>query len=658
MGLLAIISADASPARKEFATLGPAAEVAGQQVRRGISSGVSEGIGANRGAVTEFIVLLREVARGNLSRIPGTASLFFQRLGIGKLLLKDTGVAARAAAEEQDRLAKSAEGVAAKVAQIAAQTERAAVASAMKAKSSAVESAAATKAYSAAKAEQDALRASYFASLDHAAGMKAKLEAAHTALIPVDRDTMVAARAESVAADIASASAKKKLYASHAVVSALEKESNAKQVLAGLSELESRGNAKYLSDARKIAQDKLMLATNARMVADALNAEAQAATNTSMAMRLLQSPVAWAVAAFVALAAVAYSVYQNFKLAREEAENWKEITDAGRNTFANMAESTKAAADEAQAYADWLSTLTDRHEGLTAAVERTLRVMKKQHEHDKKMKEERGASKMTLSQMDIDEAKKELSAVESAKLQARRNVEQLKEDAAAAQRDQVAFNAPGGGADQLSDRSKRAKEAAELADEVRRLMLKTDIREIDPEASKSAGLQGDGPVYRNRKAGSTDVLEFELGGKHFKTAFEEAAREAQKLREEESELVATQKRIHDLLAQKERLTTEGNEELIRLTGKAEEMKEDLGFMTVDPGKVAHTPVNENQRVGAFAYTGPDSIAQVGRKQLSVLQQIAQNTTPRGGGSPTTMRVTPRGGVTYQNLPHGSPIFGP
>lgn len=81
--LKAIFSADAEPFRKELKS----AEALAAQSGRNISSSLSGHGGIRAGAMREFLVALREVGRGDFTRLPGSISILIQRLGLLKYIL-------------------------------------------------------------------------------------------------------------------------------------------------------------------------------------------------------------------------------------------------------------------------------------------------------------------------------------------------------------------------------------------------------------------------------------------------------------------------------------------------------------------------------------------------------------------------------------------
>ncbi len=88
--LKAIISADSRPLQNEFATVERLARQTGVRMQQAMSK---QHVG-NSGALRETMVLLREMGRGNWSRVPGSASILVGQLNILKFLFRDNAVEA------------------------------------------------------------------------------------------------------------------------------------------------------------------------------------------------------------------------------------------------------------------------------------------------------------------------------------------------------------------------------------------------------------------------------------------------------------------------------------------------------------------------------------------------------------------------------------
>lgn len=107
-GLMAIIGADSTPMKRELQAVQRMARDAGVNIQRGISGGSSGGHGGQSGVIRESVVLLREISRGNWTRVPGSVSILLQRMGILNLILKDGAGASRILADAWQRQAEVA----------------------------------------------------------------------------------------------------------------------------------------------------------------------------------------------------------------------------------------------------------------------------------------------------------------------------------------------------------------------------------------------------------------------------------------------------------------------------------------------------------------------------------------------------------------------
>ena len=94
MGLRAVITADASQMAREFKQVEAISKRAGDNIQRNIAGASSAHMGSS-GAIRETMVLMREMGRGNWSRVPGSLSILMGQLGILKLLFKDNAAEAK-----------------------------------------------------------------------------------------------------------------------------------------------------------------------------------------------------------------------------------------------------------------------------------------------------------------------------------------------------------------------------------------------------------------------------------------------------------------------------------------------------------------------------------------------------------------------------------
>lgn len=180
--LMAVISADANPMRRELAAVKQMSRQAGRDMEAGLAG--SGGI-ARAGALREVLVLMREISRGNWTRVPGSLTILLDRLGLLKLVFRDTAGQARVLASAMQQKAEQSA-----LAAIAAKEEAAqdlATASAMTKVTEAelaVVTASRQKA-AAALAAADADRAAAVAAAESAAAMEAEGAAATLSLGPI-----------------------------------------------------------------------------------------------------------------------------------------------------------------------------------------------------------------------------------------------------------------------------------------------------------------------------------------------------------------------------------------------------------------------------------------------------------------------------------------
>lgn len=124
--LMAVIGANADPMRRELQAVNRMANATGRNLNSAFNG---HGVGRS-GSMRETLVLMREIGRGNWTRVPGSLSILLGQLGILKLLFKDAAgeaeVLAQALAKKAAESALAAraaqEVVAANQAGLAAQT--------------------------------------------------------------------------------------------------------------------------------------------------------------------------------------------------------------------------------------------------------------------------------------------------------------------------------------------------------------------------------------------------------------------------------------------------------------------------------------------------------------------------------------------------------
>lgn len=101
-----IINGNSDPFKKELLAVERLARSTGSNISRGLSG--EGGHGAKAGVVTEVLVLMRELSRGNLTRVPGSITILAQRMGLLKYIMKDTTAAANVLADAWEMQAEKA----------------------------------------------------------------------------------------------------------------------------------------------------------------------------------------------------------------------------------------------------------------------------------------------------------------------------------------------------------------------------------------------------------------------------------------------------------------------------------------------------------------------------------------------------------------------
>lgn len=84
--LIATIDADASPFKRELSSAEQFSKSTGKEIEKDLSGGGLKAF-TQSGVMREMLVLMREVSRGNWSRVPGSLSILLTRLGALKYLL-------------------------------------------------------------------------------------------------------------------------------------------------------------------------------------------------------------------------------------------------------------------------------------------------------------------------------------------------------------------------------------------------------------------------------------------------------------------------------------------------------------------------------------------------------------------------------------------
>lgn len=96
-GLMAIISANADPMRRELAAVQAMASRAGVNIQRNLGGGGMHS--GSSGIIRESLVLMREISAGNFTKVPGSFSILLQRMGILNLILRDGAQVSRVLAD-------------------------------------------------------------------------------------------------------------------------------------------------------------------------------------------------------------------------------------------------------------------------------------------------------------------------------------------------------------------------------------------------------------------------------------------------------------------------------------------------------------------------------------------------------------------------------
>jgi len=94
---MAIIGANSQPMQRELVAVQRMAQQAGVNITRGLENG--GGHGGKSGAIRESIVMLREIGRGNWSRVPGSFSILLQQMGVLNKLTGSTASTSRILAD-------------------------------------------------------------------------------------------------------------------------------------------------------------------------------------------------------------------------------------------------------------------------------------------------------------------------------------------------------------------------------------------------------------------------------------------------------------------------------------------------------------------------------------------------------------------------------
>jgi hypothetical protein len=113
--MTATIGADANGMDMEFQAAAQMARRTGAAIQDGLAGGGAMARGGSFGqtvAMREILVLMREMSRGNWTRVPGSLSILLGQFGLLKLLFKDGAMAAQVMAEGLTQVANVSAGAA------------------------------------------------------------------------------------------------------------------------------------------------------------------------------------------------------------------------------------------------------------------------------------------------------------------------------------------------------------------------------------------------------------------------------------------------------------------------------------------------------------------------------------------------------------------
>lgn len=99
--LFATIGGTAAPLRNELHSVERAAGRAAQSLKD-VGGGPGGHGGGKAGVVSELLVVMREIGRGNFTRVPGSVTILAQRMGLLKYAIKDTALAAETYADAME----------------------------------------------------------------------------------------------------------------------------------------------------------------------------------------------------------------------------------------------------------------------------------------------------------------------------------------------------------------------------------------------------------------------------------------------------------------------------------------------------------------------------------------------------------------------------
>jgi hypothetical protein len=402
------------------------------------------------------------------------------------------------------------------------------------------------------------------------------------------------------------------------------------QGIAGLTKVTESELAALAAD-QKRAAGALLAADADRVKAVAATQAAEAMTAEGVSATFALTPLGWIAVALVAAGTAAYFLTKHFRAVSEEERYMARLMDTTNAKMTDQAEAMKKATAEAEAFDDWLKKLTSSEEGLAEATDETLRSMRERAKFEREAAAGHGASKSELEAMDLAAAKKELDVLETAKLQARRKQEQDTDAARAADDEATGFGKANGG--QITNLNRKVGDAGAIMDAVQEAMSTTRVMQYQ----STTGL--DGQIRQiptgTRAANENDKLTVKVNGQEFTQSLAEATNNFDALSREAEDLVATQKALNDILAQKKELTKRDVEDVKKLSKQASELQGDIALRTQfssrggGGGELVHGRTTTLQQNGA--YTAPAQIVTAGDRmidqQLKIIAKLLENHKP-------------------------------
>ncbi len=102
----ATFSGNAGPLLSELRTIDNASARVGKNFLKNVGGGVGGGHGGSAGVISELLVVMREIGRGNFTRIPASVSILANRMGLLRFAIKDTAIAAEVYADAMEKAAR------------------------------------------------------------------------------------------------------------------------------------------------------------------------------------------------------------------------------------------------------------------------------------------------------------------------------------------------------------------------------------------------------------------------------------------------------------------------------------------------------------------------------------------------------------------------